>query len=175
MQPQVLVQQSPRGADGGVVAKVVGVLLLLPAAVLTIITLVVPTGRTVGTSMRAESFLARGEAEYVGFDNFDAVVEGGFWSALGFAVSLVLLPIVVAVVIAPLLAAAFEWAGGWARVTARVVLSLAIVVFSPVALAIAWQRALREEPELLADPDLAGGVVWSSLAFMTFGVVCAVG
>lgn len=174
MQPQVLVQRSPRRSDGAV-ARVVGAVLLLPAAVLTIITLVVPTVRTIGTSMRDESFLDRGSARDVGFDNFDAVLEGGFWAALGFAVSLVLLPIVVAVVVAPLLAAAFEWAGGWARVTARVVLSLAIVVFSPVALAIGWLRALREEPELLADPDLAGGVLRSSLAFMTFGVVCAIG
>jgi ABC-type sugar transport system permease subunit len=175
MQPQVL-SQPQRVSDGGAVARVVGVILLLPAAVLTIITLVVPTVNTVGTSRRAESFLDRGEAEDVGFDNFSAVLgDGRFSSALWFSVSLVLLPILVAVVVAPLVAAAFEWAGGWARVTARVVLSLAIVVFSPVALAIAWMRALREEPELLANPDLAGATVRTSLAFMTFGVVCAIG
>ena len=176
MQPQVLTQQSARPSDGGAVARAVGVLLLLPAAVLTILTLVVPTINTIGTSMRAESFLAQGEAEDVGFDNFGRVTgDGGFWGALGFSITLVLLPIVVAAVVAPLLAAAFDWAGGWARVTARVVLSLAIVVFSPVALAIAWLRALREEPQLLADPDFAGGSLRTSLVLMTFGVVCAIG
>ncbi|MFC4855717.1 hypothetical protein [Actinophytocola glycyrrhizae] len=174
MQPQVLTRQPPSSAGGGAVARVAGVLLLLPAAVLTVVTLVVPTVRTVGISLRAETFLARGEAEYVGFDNYDAVLgDGVFGPALWFSVSLVLLPIVVAVVVAPLIAAAFDWAGGWARVTARVVLSLAIVVFAPVALSIAWTRALREEPELLAD--LAGGTLRTSVALMTFGVVCAVG
>jgi ABC-type sugar transport system permease subunit len=176
MQPQVLAQQPPRSADGGAVARTVGVLLLLPAAVLTIITLVVPTIRTVGTSTRAESFLAGDDAEYVGFDNYGNVLgDLGFGSSLWFSLSLVLLPIVVAVVVAPLLAAALDWAGGWARVTARVVLSLAIVAFAPVALAIAWQRALREEPELLADPELAGATLRTSLTLMTFGVVCAIG
>ena len=176
MQPQVLTQQPARSPDGGAVARAVGVLLLLPAAVLTILTLVVPTIDTVGTSTRSESFLARGEAEDVGFDNFSTVTgDGGFWSALGFSITLVLLPLLVAVVVAPLLAAAFDWAGGWARVTARVVLSLAIVVFSPVALAIAWQRALRDEPRLLTDPDLVGASVRTSLLLMTFGVVCAIG
>lgn len=176
MQPRVLTQQQPRSVDGGAVAKAVGVLLLLPAAVLTILTLVVPTIQTVGTSMRNESFLSEREAEHVGFDNYGNVLgDGGFWPALWFSVSLVLLPIVVAVVVAPLLAAAANWAGGWARVTTRVVLSLAIVVFSPMALAIAWMRALRDEPELLADPELAGGTLRTSLAMMTFGVVCAIG
>ncbi|MGB3440186.1 MAG: hypothetical protein WBA97_15685 [Actinophytocola sp.] len=174
MQPQVLTQRPPRSSDGGAVAKAVGVLLLLPSAVLTIITLVIPTIGTIGTSMRSEN-LDLGESEDVGFDNFSSVLGGEFGSALWFSVSLVLLPILVAVVVAPLLAAALDWAGGWARVTARVVLSLAIVVFSPVALAIAWMRALREEPELLADPELAGGTMRTSLALMTFGVVCAIG
>lgn len=174
--PQVMVHQPSRAADGRAVAVVVGVLLLLPAVVLTVMTLVIPTVRTVVTSMHAESFIARSESEYVGFDNFSALFEDPrFGSALWFSVSLVLLPIVVAVVVSPLLAAAFDWAGGWARLTARVVLSFAIVVFSPVALAIAWQRAFRDEPALLADPDLAGGTLRSSLALMTFGVVCAVG
>jgi hypothetical protein len=48
-------------------------------------------------------------------------------------------------------------------------------VFSPVALAIAWMRALRDEPQLLADPDLTGGSMRTSLVLMTFGVVCAIG
>ncbi|MFI7678080.1 hypothetical protein [Actinophytocola sp. NPDC049390] len=176
MQPHAVTQQRPRSSDGRAVAGVVGVLLALPAAVLTITTLVIPTVGTVGTSMRDENFASRSEAEYVGFDNYGTVLgDAGFWPALWFAVSLVLLPIVVAVVVAPLLAAAANWAGGWARVTTRVVLSLAIVVFSPVALGIAWLRGLREEPRLLGDPELVGTALRTSVAFMTFGVVCAIG
>lgn len=175
MQPQALEHQPPRFPAGDGVARLVGVLLLLPAAVLTILTLVVPTVATIGTSMRAERLLDRGEAESVGFDNYGTVLEAGFGSALWFSVSLVLLPIVVAVVVAPLLAAAANWAGGWARVTTRVVLSLAIVVFSPMALALAWKDSLREEPELLTDSGLAGGALRITTTSMTFGVVCAIG
>lgn len=174
MQPQVLVHQPRRSPDGGAVARVAGVLLLLPALVLMVITLVIPTFATIGTSTTAESMLRDGDAESVGFDNFDALFsDPEFWPSVGFALSLALLPILVALVAGPLVAAAVDWAGGWARWLVRAALSAAIVVFSPVALTIAWRRALADEPALLGDPDLAGGTLRSSIAFMTFGVVCA--
>jgi ABC-type sugar transport system permease subunit len=157
-------------------ARVVGWLLLLPAAVLAVLTLVVPTVRTVVASFHAETLGVGGGSKSVGFDNYDAIFGAGrFWQSLSFALSLVTLPMIVAVVVAPLLAAALEWAGAWARWTARIVLSLTIVVFSPVALAIAWQRDLRSDPVRIADIDLVGGTMRSSVAMMTFGVVCAIG
>ncbi|HEX6358952.1 hypothetical protein [Actinophytocola sp.] len=173
MQPEPAPEQPPSGDS---VAKAVGVLLIMPAAVLTVLTLVIPTVRTVRSSLYGGNFLPEGEFEYVGLDNFGAVFDDPrLWPAMGFALSLVVLPLVVAVVVAPLLAAAFSWAGGWARWTARIVLSLALVVFSPVALTIAWQRAYRDDPGVLADPDLVGDTLRLSMAMMTFGVVCAIG
>jgi ABC-type sugar transport system permease subunit len=156
---------------------VLGGLLLVPAIVLAVLSLVVPTVRTIGTSMTDEDLVSGGPAEDVGFDNYDAVFgDLPFWSSLGFALSLVVVPIVVAVVVAPLVAAAVTWAGGWARLTARIALSLALVVFSPVAFAIAWLRKVQaDDPAHLADVDLVGGILRSSVAMMTFGVVCAVG
>jgi hypothetical protein len=41
--------------------------------------------------------------------------EPRFWPSVGFALSLVVVPMVVAVVLAPLVAAALDWAGAWAR------------------------------------------------------------
>lgn len=176
MQPQVLVHQPPRSPDGGAVAKVTGALLAVPALVLMVITIVIPAFATIGTSMTSESMLRGGEAESVGFDNFDRLFsDPAFWPSVGFALSLVLLPILVALVVGPLVAAAVDWAGGWARWLMRAALSAAIVVFSPVALAIAWRRALADEPALLGDPDVVGGTLRTSFAFMTFGVVCAAG
>lgn len=176
MQPQSLAPLPPRSPDGGAVARVIGVLLLLPAVVLTVLTLVIPTVGTVASSFRSETLFRGGESEPVGGANYEALFDDPrFWPSLGFAMSLVLLPILVAVVVAPLLSAALDWAGGWARWTARVALSLAIVVFAPVALVIAWRRALADDPAFLADPDLAGGTLRSTTAMMTFGVVCAVG
>jgi ABC-type sugar transport system permease subunit len=182
MQPQpaseqpVPQQAEPPTSSGDGSAKAVGVLLLMPAAVLTVLTLVIPTVRTVRSSLYEGNFVPQGNFEYVGLDNYDTVLgDPRLWPAVGFALSLVVLPLVVAVVVAPLLAAAFSWAGGWARWTARIVLSLALVVFSPVALSIAWQRAFRDDPGTLADPDLVDGTLRVSVAMMTFGMVCAVG
>lgn len=173
MQPQ---QVTPPPVVRGAGARVVGVLLLLPAAVLTVLTLVVPTVGTVASSMRSGNFLPSSDSDYVGFDNYDALFgHTPWWSTVGFALSLVVVPIVVAVVVAPLVAAALSWAGGWARLTGRIVLGLSLVVFSPVALAIAWLRDYRDDPARLADTDLAGGVVRGTVGMMTFGVVCAVG
>jgi ABC-type sugar transport system permease subunit len=153
--------------------KVTGWLLLLPAAVLTLLTLVIPTVRTVSTSFTSANFLNEGKS--VGTDNYDVVFDR--WGpSLWYSLSLVLVPILVAVVVAPLVAAALSWAGGWARLTARIALSLTLVVFSPVAFALAWQRMFRDDdPTRLADTDLAAGTLRSSVAMMTFGVVCAVG
>jgi ABC-type sugar transport system permease subunit len=157
-------------------ARVVGWLLLLPAVVLAVLTLVIPTVRTVVASIHAETLVPGSGSESVGFDNYDAIFGAGrFWQSLWFALSLVTVPMIVAVVVAPLLAAALEWAGAWARWTARIVLSLTTVVFSPVALAIAWQRDLRSDPAKIASFDLVGGTMRTSVAMMTFGLVCAIG
>ena len=176
MQPQTAAPQFVRAPDGGGVARAIGVLLALPAVVLTVLTLVIPTFRTVGTSMRSESLIRGGRSADVGFDNYSTVFEDPvFWPSVGFAISLALLPILVVLVVTPLVAAAVDWAGGWARWAVRVVLSAAIVVFSPVALSLAWQRDLAADLRLLTDVDEAGGVLRSAVLMMTFGVVCAVG
>lgn len=157
-------------------ARVVGWLLLLPAVVLTVLTLVIPTVSTFASSFQSESLMPGAATESAGLDNYDVVFGAGrFWPALGFALSLVVLPMIVAVVVAPLLAAALDWAGAWARWTARIVLSLTIVVFAPVALALAWQRDLRDDPTRLTEVDNVGDTLRSSVGMMTFGVVCAIG
>lgn len=163
--------------ESSVTARVTGWLLLLPAVVLTVLTLVVPTVGTVSSSFSSGNFLDDGKAENVGTDNYAAVFDKLRWGpSLWYSVSLVLVPILVAVVVAPLVAAAVNWAGGWARLTARIALSLTLVVFSPVAFALAWQRMFRDDdPARLADLDQVGGTLRSSMAMMTFGVVCAIG
>lgn len=176
MQPQVAPYEAPPRAGGGVAARVVGWVLLVPALVLTVMTLVIPSVRTVAASFESRNLLPGGETEDVGFDNYDAVFgQLNFWSALGFALSLVVVPMVVAVVVAPLVAAALDWAGAWARWTARIVLSLTVVVFSPVAWSYARLLDLRDDPTRLASLDQAAGTVRSTTAMMTVGVVLAVG
>lgn len=174
-QPRTTPPTVPTGTGTGA-ARAVGWLLLLPALVLTVLTLVIPTVSTFSASFESGSLVPDRAAESAGLDNYDAVFGAqGLWSALWFALSLVIVPMIVAVVVAPLLAAALDWAGAWARWTARIVLSLTIVVFAPVALSLAWQRDLRADPTSLADVDNVGDTMRSSVGMMTFGVVCAVG
>ncbi|MGH3762270.1 hypothetical protein [Actinophytocola sp.] len=176
MQPYLPPQRPPASSAGGVAARLLGCLLLIPAVVLTVITLVVPTVETISASLREETFLRGAESTYVGFDNYDALFDRSpLWASLGFALSLMLGPIIIALVVAPLVAAALNWAGGWARLTARIALSLTLVAFSPVAFAIAWRRTFRDEPETLGDPDLVGEALRWSVAMMTFGALVTVG
>lgn len=176
MQPEFAPHQSRPQATGFAAAKVVGWVLLVPAVVLTVLTLVIPTVQTVVTSFHSADLFLGAESENVGFDNYNTLFDQGrFWPALWFALSLVTVPMIVAVTVAPLVAAALSWAGAWARWTARIVLSLTIVVFSPVALAIAWQREFRDDPTRLSAFDLAGGTVRTATSMMTVGVVLAIG
>ncbi|HEU5473352.1 MAG TPA: hypothetical protein VFV67_22135 [Actinophytocola sp.] len=174
MQPQFPAQQPQSPTSAATSVKLTGWLLLVPAVILTVLTLVIPTVRTISTSLSSADLLGAGGP--VGADNYEGLFDRlGFWSSLWFSLSLMLGPIIVAVIVAPLLSAAVSWAGTWARWVTRIVLSLTLVVFSPVALAIAWGRTFRDTPELLADPDLTGGSLRVSVAMMTFGVMCAVG
>jgi ABC-type sugar transport system permease subunit len=176
MRPELVSHPASAHSDRRSVVRLFGLVLLIPAVVLAVITLVIPTVRTISLSFRAETLLSGAASRGVGFDNYGRVFgDGRFWPSVGFSLSLVLAPIVLAVVVSPLLAAAFVWAGGWARWAARIVLSLTLVVFSPVALAIAWQRRFRDDPGQLADPDLVGNTFRVAVAMMTVGVVLAVG
>jgi ABC-type sugar transport system permease subunit len=176
MQPRPQHQPTPRPSYAwDIPARVIGALLLIPAIFLAVRSLVVPTVETIRTSFHSQTLISESGSEGVGFDNYDRLLDD-LWSPLWFSLLLVTGPILVAVVVAPLLSAAFDRAGGWGRVTARIVLSLTLVVFSPVALALAWQRALgNDDPPPLSDADKAGITMATSVWMMTFGVACAVG
>jgi ABC-type sugar transport system permease subunit len=166
----------PNASTGTGTARAVGWLLLLPAVVLTVLTLAIPTVSTVTASFESGSIMPGTPTESVGFDNYEAALDAGrFLPSVWFALSLVVVPMIVAVVVAPLLAAALDRAGAWARWTARIVLSLTIVAFAPVALALAWQRDFRDDPSRITDVDNVGDTLRSTVGMMTFGVVCAVG
>lgn len=167
---------APPPATSFVAAKVVGWVLLVPALVLTVLTLVIPSVQTVAASFQSADLLAGAEAKNVGFDNYNAMFDQGrFGTAVSFALTLVTVPLILALTVSPLVAAALSWAGAWARWTARIVLSLTIVVFSPVAMSIAWQREYRDDPAKLSAFDLAGGTVLTATSMMTVGVVLAIG
>ncbi|MFB4275893.1 hypothetical protein ACBJ59_11410 [Nonomuraea sp. MTCD27] len=156
-----------------------GWLLAVPALLGTLISLVLPTVQTIWLSLQSGGVMR--ESSYVGMSNYTELLgEGDFWRALGFTLSLTVIPLLVAVVVGPLLALALDRAGTWPRRAGRVVLSLAVVTFSPVAVAGAWMQGLRQDAsglvalaEGLREPATAPGTLRLVVAAATFGVVCA--
>lgn len=160
-------------------APALGWLLAAPALFGTLISLLLPTVQTIWLSLQKGGVLR--ESTFVGPANYGAVLgDGEFWRALWFTVSLIVGPLLVAVVVAPLLALALDRAGTWPRRAGRVVLSLAVVTFSPVGVAAAWMRGFMPDApglaglvEGLREPDTAPGTLRLIVALGTFGVVCA--
>ncbi|MEV6155689.1 hypothetical protein AB0L53_35650 [Nonomuraea sp. NPDC052129] len=156
-----------------------GWLLLLPALLGTLITLLLPTVQTILLSLQSAGLT--GPSVFVGLANYGQVLgQGAFWKALVFTLSITVIPLLVAVVVGPLLALALDWSGAWPRRAGRIVLSLALVAFSPVAVAISWMRGqmpdasgLATMAEGLRDPATAPGTLQLIMAAATFGVVCA--
>ncbi|MFI7151318.1 carbohydrate ABC transporter permease [Nonomuraea sp. NPDC050022] len=156
-----------------------GWLLLLPALLGTLITLLLPTVQTILLSLQSAGLT--GPSVFVGLANYGQVLgQGAFWKALVFTLSITVIPLLVAVVVGPLLALALDWSGAWPRRAGRIVLSLALVAFSPVAVAVSWMRGLMPDASGLAtmtegvrDPATAPGTLQLILAAATFGVVCA--
>ncbi|MEU4574957.1 sugar ABC transporter permease [Nonomuraea sp. NPDC023979] len=160
--------------------RALGWLLLMPAVIGMLITLVLPTVQTIAFSFERGGLT--GPSTFVGLDNYGTVLdaEGPFWPALGFTLSITLMPLLVALVVAPLLALALDRAGTWPRRAGRVALSLALVTFSPTAVAASWLRGLDPRTggltavaRELSRPDTAPGAFRLIFAAAMFGVVCA--
>ena len=118
-----------------------GLLLVVPAALTGLISLVVPTGQTIVRSLQHGGgmlpFARRSGAG--GVHNYTELLgHSAFWKALVFSLSFAVVPVLVMLLVGPSLAAALDRAGTWPRRAGRLLLSLPLVVFSPIALAAAW-------------------------------------
>ncbi|MET7464278.1 hypothetical protein [Nonomuraea sp. NPDC005501] len=157
-----------------------GWVLLMPAGLGMLITLLLPTVQTIRLSLESGGTLT--PLTFVGLDNYTRLLGSGgaFWGALGFSLSLVLVPLLVALIAGPLLALALDRAGTGPRRAGLVVLSLAPVAFSPAAVAVAWMHGLTPGASglvslatTLRDPATAPGGLRLILGAATFGAVCA--
>ncbi|WP_329235855.1 hypothetical protein OG417_30530 [Actinoallomurus sp. NBC_01490] len=121
-----------------------GLLLLIPAALTWLVTLVVPSVQTIARSFQAGGGI-RGTAHSAGLRNYTYFLgHGAFWKALAFSLSFALVPLLILLVVGPALAAALDRAGTWPRRVGRVLLSLPLVTFSLVAIAAAWLIGQRD-------------------------------
>jgi ABC-type sugar transport system permease subunit len=144
--------------------RVIGALLVMPALVLLIFSYVLPTVRTVRLSF--VEYHGRGQPDTpVGGRNYSAAAHAGLGHAIGNALSLATVPLLVVVVLAPLLALAAHVAGTATRWTVRTVLAIPMAAFAPAAMAISW--VLDHPAGHPPDPQRA-------FALATFGLVSAV-
>ncbi|MGI8332495.1 carbohydrate ABC transporter permease [Actinomadura scrupuli] len=168
--------QSPARPGAGPY-RLVGLLLAVPAALAALISLVLPTGQTILRSFQRGGIFG-GRTRSVGLRNYTALLgDGDFWSALGFSLSLAVVPFLVAMLVGPSLAAALDQAGTWPRRAGRVLLSLPLVVFSPVAVAAAWLEGQRDGGIAGVFGSLPTQRAWTPTlplitAAATFGLVC---
>jgi ABC-type sugar transport system permease subunit len=146
----------------GPARTVVGLLLVVPAAVALLVGHVWPTLRTIWASLRTGDALDGGE--FVGLDNYAAV---GREAAAGMASGLLLaaLPLATLLAVGPLLGYAAHRAGRAARWTTRLALAVPMVSVAPVALALVW----------LPDRGTGLSATVTTLWLTTVGLVSGVG
>jgi ABC-type sugar transport system permease subunit len=132
IQPTMLRPPTPR--PGWQVA--VGLILVLPAFVLLLISYVEPLYWTVSSSFRQfRGLRLTTGSENVGWDNYDAAYSGGLGGAHWFALSLAVVPVLLVLLLAPAIAWAAHAGGTRARWVTRIVLALPIAAMAPVAIA----------------------------------------
>jgi hypothetical protein len=156
--------------------RVPGLMLAVPATLLALITLVVPTGQTIVDSFRRGGGLLK-SGGFAGLHNYEILGHSVFWKALGFSLLLAVIPLLVALVVGPSLAAALEQAGTWPRRAGRLLMSLPLVVFSPVAMAAGWWTSQAHRSGVgtvfgRIDSSGAGVTTALILAAAMFGAVC---
>ncbi|HEY8473241.1 MAG TPA: sugar ABC transporter permease [Natronosporangium sp.] len=147
---------------------VVGLLLVLPAALALLVGYLIPTVRTIIWSFQARSPLG-GDAEWIGLDNYDDMVGEGFPGSLLFTLGFTIAPLATLLIVGPLLAAAAHHAGKPGRLLVRLGLTIPMVCFAPVALAIGW---LLDRFEFDSMPRLS---LWLAAWLTMFGLIVAIG
>ncbi|WP_157253306.1 hypothetical protein [Nonomuraea typhae] len=157
-----------------------GWLLLTPAVLALVVSLVVPSVQTILLSMRSGRLLLRADGgEFIGLAAYAQLLGGPvFWRALLFSVLFTLVPLLVAVAFAPVLAVSLDRGGAGVRRAGRVVLTLAVITFSPMAVVAAWLGAMRGASTLAVFlrgllGDSAALLLPPAIGAMTFGVVIA--
>src|SRR5262245_43701986 len=103
--------------------RIIGLVLLGPAALALLLGFVLPSVRTIRSSFQASDPVLLTPGRWVGLDNYRAAGEG-LTRALGTAVLVALLPLLVVLVLAPVLAYAATRAGRRGRWVLRVAVSL---------------------------------------------------
>lgn len=156
---------------GSVASRVLGWLLLAPAVGLLVFDYVVPTLRIVRSSFRDDDLFAEGG--WVGGANYAELGSGGFGQAVGFALSLVVVPLLAITVVGLAIAYAASRAGRPVRRLVPLALVLPVVAYAPMGFVAGWRL------DRMGWADAFGGdtgwVVRLAVWLTTFGMLAGVG
>lgn len=161
---------------------VLGVLFLLPSLVCCITQLLLPTVNTLLMSFQKVSLLGS-EKDYVGLENYAGLFgDEGFGRAAGFTLLTLLVRLFVVALVPLLLAWAAGQFGRPLRLGLRIFLTLPVVFFVPVAIAVAWLLSLNPANGLfpfgrswLASPASARSTLLFIDALYLFGLASGLG
>jgi len=161
---------------------VLGVLFLLPSMFCCISQLLLPTVNTFLMSFQKIS-LVGSEKVYVGLENYTHLFGNeNFWRAAGFTLITLLVRLFVVALVPLLLAWAAGQFGRSLRLGLRLLLTLSIVFFVPVAIAVTWLMFLNPavglfpfERSWVASPTNARSTLLFIDALYLFGLASGLG
>lgn len=160
MQPTQAPAAAPRA---GGARLVVGLALVLPAALALLVGYVLPSLQTVRGSFTRVG-LPGTTGKNVGFDNYSALGAEAA-QRFGYALAFIGIPLLAVLIVAPLLAFTAHLAGRRGRLAVRLALAVPMVCVAPVAIAAAWmlERGRGDSPGL---------TILAGVGLSTFGLVC---
>jgi ABC-type sugar transport system permease subunit len=161
---------------------VLGLLFLLPSLFCCISQLLLPTVNTFLMSFQEISFFGS-EAGYVGLENYASLLSNeNFGRAVGFTLITLIVRLVVVALVPLFLAWAASQVGRPLRLGLRILLTLPVVLFVPVAIAVAWLMFLSPARNLfpfegswLASPTSARFTLLFIDALYLFGLASGLG
>lgn len=165
MQPATPPPTQPAVRTNDPVRVVVGLLLVVPAAIGLLVGQVWPTLRTGWLSLRDDTFLGDRAGDFVGFENYSEAVNRQTAEGYGYAASLPWLPLAALLLVGPLLAYAAHRSGRAGRWTTRLALTLPMVCFAPAGFAAGY----------LLERELGTAEGRVALWLTTFGLLAGIG
>jgi ABC-type sugar transport system permease subunit len=151
----------------------VGLVLVLPAFVLLVVSYIWPTISTVLSSFQHVKLLpgsSSGSSSGFTTRNYSAAFDGHLGGDFGFALSLAIVPILVVLVAAPVLAWTSHQGGTVARWVTRGLLALPLAAYAPTAIALALFVSSSNAER---GTDDFGGYVRAVYWWGTFGLAAA--
>ena len=171
MNDQSTVVKPTGGAQRRWLSVLLGLLLLLPAAVCCGTSLAAPTVRTVIYSLNNISPI--GQGQFVGAQNFARLPAlTGLGAAVGFTLAIAVVRLLAVAVVPPVLGLAAAALSGWLRGGLRLLFTLPLALFAPTALAAGWVLSSRGPGSALASPGAARILVLLIDGLMALGVGC---